>query len=224
MFERFTDRARRVMALANQEAQRYNHEHIGTEHILLGLLKEGNNPAATVLKNHRINLKRLRSEFEKVAKARPDLVAMGKLPQTPKAKKVIEYTFEETRSLGHYWIGCGHIFLGLLHETEGLHNRVFKKLNLNVDNIREELLTELLKSDWSKDAFESNRFSVERKELHEQFRHYVNCAPLTLLIDPGDATARELGELFFELSLLYRMAGGSGINFTIIDAKEPAIA
>src|SRR6058998_3473172 len=92
MYERFTDRARKVMQLANQEAQRFNHEYIGTEHILLGLVKEGSGVAANVLKNLDIDLRRSRREVEKIVQAGPDMVTMGKLPQTPRAKKVIEYS------------------------------------------------------------------------------------------------------------------------------------
>ena len=91
MYERFTDRARKVMQLANQEAQRFNHEYIGTEHILLGLVKEGSGVAANVLKNLDIDLRKIRLEVEKIVQSGPDMVTMGKLPQTPRAKKVIEY-------------------------------------------------------------------------------------------------------------------------------------
>src|SRR5688572_11227841 len=87
MFERFTDRARKVMALANQEAQRFNHEYIGTEHILLGLVKEGSGVGANVLKNLDVDLRKVRLEVEKLVKSGPDMVTMGKLPQTPRAKK-----------------------------------------------------------------------------------------------------------------------------------------
>src|SRR3954464_11780339 len=91
MYERFTDRARKVMQLANQEAQRFNHEYIGTEHVLLGLVKEGSGVAANVLKNLEIDLRKIRLEVEKIVQSGPDMVTMGKLPQTPRAKKVIEY-------------------------------------------------------------------------------------------------------------------------------------
>ena len=99
MYERFTDRARKVMQLANQEAQRFNHEYIGTEHILLGLVKEGTGVAANVLKNLDIDLRKIRLEVEKIVQAGPDMVTMGKLPRTPRAKKVIEYSIEEARNL-----------------------------------------------------------------------------------------------------------------------------
>src|SRR5437764_11669313 len=99
MYERFTDRARKVMQLANQEAQRLNHEYIGTEDILLGLIKEGSGVAASVLNHLEINLGRIRKEVEKIVQASPAPVLMGKLPQTPRAKKVIEYAIEESRQL-----------------------------------------------------------------------------------------------------------------------------
>src|ERR1044071_1915672 len=89
MYERFTDRGRKVMQLANQEAQRFNHEYIGTEHILLGLVKEGSGVAANVLKNLDIDLRKIRLEVEKIVMSGPDMVKMGRLPQTPRAKKVI---------------------------------------------------------------------------------------------------------------------------------------
>src|SRR4030042_7216391 len=119
MFERFTDRARKVMALANQEAQRFNHEYIGTEHILLGLVKEGSGVGATVLKNLDVDIKKLRLEVEKQVKTGPDMVTMGKLPQTPRAKKVIEYAIEEARSLNHNYVGAENLLLGPLCEHEG---------------------------------------------------------------------------------------------------------
>src|SRR3972149_1444344 len=119
MYERFTDRARKVMQLANQEAQRFNHEYIGTEHILLGLIKEGSGVAANVLKNLDVDLRKIRLEVEKLVQSGPDMVTMGKLPQTPRAKKVIEYSMEEARNLNHNYVGTEHILLGLLREQEG---------------------------------------------------------------------------------------------------------
>ena len=113
MYERFTDRARKVMQLANQEAQRFNHEYIGTEHILLGLIKEGSGVAANVLKNLDVDLRKIRLEVEKLVQSGPDMVTMGKLPQTPRAKKVIEYSMEEARNLNHNYVGTEHILLGL---------------------------------------------------------------------------------------------------------------
>ena len=108
MFERFTDRARKVMSLAQQEAQRFNHEYIGTEHVLLGLVKEGSGVGANVLKRLSIDLRKVRIEVEKLVKAGPEMVTLGKLPLTPRAKKVIEYAIDEARSLNHNYVGTEH--------------------------------------------------------------------------------------------------------------------
>ncbi len=140
MFERFTDRARKVMALANQEAQRFNHEFIGTEHILLGLVKEGSGVGATVLKNLDVDIKKLRLEVEKLVKSGPDMVTMGKLPQTPRAKKVIEYAIDEARNLNHNYVGTEHILLGLLRESEGIAAQVLMNLGLKLEDVRQEVL------------------------------------------------------------------------------------
>jgi len=140
MFERFTDRARKVMALANQEAQRFNHEYIGTEHILLGLVKEGSGVGANVLKNLDVDIKKLRLEIEKFVKSGPDMVTMGKLPQTPRAKKVIEFAIEEARALNHNYVGTEHILLGLLRETEGIAAQVLMSLGLKLEDVRQEVL------------------------------------------------------------------------------------
>ena len=140
MYERFTDRARKVMQLANQEAQRFNHEYIGTEHILLGLVKEGSGVAANVLKNLEVDLRKIRLEVEKIVQSGPDMVTMGKLPQTPRAKKVIEYAMEEARNLNHNYVGTEHLLLGLIREQEGVAAQVLMNLGLKLEDVREEVL------------------------------------------------------------------------------------
>src|SRR6202051_418197 len=101
MYERFTDRARKVMQLANQEAQRFNHQYVGTEHILLGLVKEGSGVAANILKYLDIDLPKVRCEVEKFIQSGPDEVVVGRLPQTPRAKQVIANSLEEASDLCH---------------------------------------------------------------------------------------------------------------------------
>lgn len=148
MFERFTDRARKVMALANQEAQRLNHKDIGSGHILLGLAKEGSGVATTVLKLLGVDLLKLRSELQKKIKPGPDVViTRGKLPQTPAAKKVIEYTIKEARRLGHNYVGTEHILLGLLRRQKTLDGkyrrttaqRILWSLGIRLKKAREEV-------------------------------------------------------------------------------------
>ena len=142
MFERFTDRARKVMQLANQEAQRFNHEYIGTEHVLLGLVKEGSGVAANVLKNLDIDLRKIRLEVERIVQHGPggDNATLGRLPHTPRAKKVIEYSMEEARGLNHNYVGTEHILLGLLREEEGVAARVLMNLGLKLEDVRAEVL------------------------------------------------------------------------------------
>ncbi len=142
MFERFTDRARKVMAIANQEVQRFNHEYIGTEHILLGLIKEGSGTGAAVLKNLGVDIEKMQLEMEQLfkLKGRPDKVTMDKQSPTPLAKKVIEYAIEEARSLNHKYIGTEHILLGLLRESEGIAAQVLVNLGLSIERVRMEIL------------------------------------------------------------------------------------
>ncbi len=140
MFDRFTDRAKKVMNLARQEAQRFNHEYLGTEHVLLGLVQEGSGVAANVLKNMGIDLNKIRVEVEKIVKTGPSMVSMGQLPFTPRAKKVLELSMEEAGNLGHNYIGTEHLLLGLIKENEGIAAQVLMNLNIKLEDVREEVL------------------------------------------------------------------------------------
>ena len=140
MFDRFTDRAKKVMNLARQEAQRFNHEYLGTEHILLGLVQEGSGVAANVLKNMGIDLTKIRMEVEKIVKTGPSMVTMGQLPFTPRAKKVLELSMEEAGSLGHNYIGTEHLLLGLIKENEGIAAQVLLNLGVKLQDVRDEVL------------------------------------------------------------------------------------
>lgn len=140
MFERFTDRARKVMALANQETKRFNHEYIGTEHILLGLVKEVTGVCTAVLKNLDVDAGMLRTQVERLAKSGPEVVTSGRLPPTPRAKKVIEYAIEEARALNHKYVGTEHILLGLIREEEGTAAQVLMDAGLKLDDVRQEVL------------------------------------------------------------------------------------
>jgi ATP-dependent Clp protease ATP-binding subunit ClpC len=140
MYERFTDRSRRAMQLANQEAQRLNHEYIGTEHILLGLAKEGNGVAASVLKNLDADFGRIRMEIEKIVVASPEMITIGKLRQTPQAKKAIEFAIEEAMLLHHNYVGTEHLLLGLLREGEGLAAVVLNDIGLTLQGVRDEVM------------------------------------------------------------------------------------
>ena len=140
MFDRFTDRAKKVMSFARQEAMKFNHEYIGTEHILLGLVQEGSGVAANVLKNMNIDLEKIRHEVEKIVKTGPSMVTMGQLPFTPRAKKVLELSMEEASQLSHNYIGTEHLLLGLIRENEGIAAQVMMNLGVKLDEVREEVL------------------------------------------------------------------------------------
>lgn len=147
MFDRFTDRAKKVMSFARQEAQKFNHEYIGTEHILLGLVQEGSGVAANVLKNMDVDLEKIRHEVEKIVKTGPSMVTMGQLPFTPRAKKVLELSMEEASALSHNYIGTEHLLLGLIKENEGIAAQVLMNLNVKLEEVREEVLEFLGASD-----------------------------------------------------------------------------
>ncbi len=140
MFDKFTDRARKVMALAREEAKKFNHEYIGTEHILLGLVKEGSGVAANVLQNLDIDLKKIRLEVEKIVQSGPDLVSVGQLPFTQRVKKVLEYAMEEAKAMGHNYVGTEHQLLGLLREHEGVAAQVLLNLGAKLEDVREEVV------------------------------------------------------------------------------------
>ena len=140
MLERLTERAKKVLALANQEAQRFNHEYVGTEHYLLGLVKEGTGVGANVLKNLGLDLHRVRLEVEKAVKPGPEMGQIGALPKTPRAKKVLEYALEEARNLNHNYIGTEHILLGLLRERDCVAAQVLMNMGLKLEEVRSEVL------------------------------------------------------------------------------------
>lgn len=139
MFEKFTDRSRKVMAFANQEAHRFSHECVGTEHILLGLVHEGSGVGANVIKQLGMDLRSMRIAVEKLVKSGPDRVEMGRLTQTPRAQKVVEFAIEEARNLKHNYIGTEHLLLGLCRETEGLCCQVLSSFGVAIETVREEV-------------------------------------------------------------------------------------
>jgi ATP-dependent Clp protease ATP-binding subunit ClpC len=145
MFNRFTERARKVILLAKEEAKRFNHDYIGTEHILLGLVREGEGVAAVVLQKMGLSLQQIRLEIEKIVKPGPSTVISGDIPFTPKAKKAIELSGEEARSLGHNYIGTEHLLLGLIREGEGVASQVLLNLGVDLERARQEVI-ELLGS------------------------------------------------------------------------------
>ena len=136
-FDKFTERARRVLTLAQEEAQRFNHNYIGTEHLLLGLVREGDGVAAKVLANLGVELSKVRSAVEFII-GRGDRAVLGEIGLTPRAKKVIELAVDEARRLNHHYIGTEHLLLGLVREGEGIAAGVLESLGVNLERVRAE--------------------------------------------------------------------------------------
>lgn len=143
MFNRFTERARKVIILAKEEARRFNHDYIGTEHILLGLIREGEGVAAAVLEKMGLDLETIRLEVEKVVQPGPSTQILGDIPFTPRAKKALELAAEEARALGHNYIGTEHILLGIIREGESVASQVLLNLGLDLDRVRAEVMAVL---------------------------------------------------------------------------------
>jgi ATP-dependent Clp protease ATP-binding subunit ClpC len=139
MFERFTDRARRVVVLAQEEARMLNHNYIGTEHILLGLIHEGEGVAAKALESLGISLEAVRQQVEEII-GQGQQAPSGHIPFTPRAKKVLELSLRESRQLGHDYIGTEHILLGLIREGEGVAAQVLVKLGGDLNRVRQQVI------------------------------------------------------------------------------------
>jgi ATP-dependent Clp protease ATP-binding subunit ClpC len=139
MFERFTDRARRAVVHAQEEARELNHNYIGTEHLLLGLIREGEGVAARALEALGISLKAARTEVEAII-GQGQQAPSGHIPFTPRAKKVLELSLRESKHLGHNYIGTEHILLGLVREGEGVAAQVLVKLGADLNRVRQQVI------------------------------------------------------------------------------------
>ncbi|NLO92343.1 MAG: ATP-dependent Clp protease ATP-binding subunit [Elusimicrobia bacterium] len=148
---RFTDRAQKVILIAQEEAKRLNHDYVGTEHMLLGLVALGEGVAAQVLTSLGIDFRRVRAEIEKIVGAGESMMLVGEIPFTPRAKKVLEYAVEEAQHMGHTYIGTEHILLGLIREEEGVAARVLENLGLKLEAVRESVLEFIGEAEQGKD-------------------------------------------------------------------------
>src|ERR1700751_4923788 len=143
MMNNFTPRAQQVLALARKEADRFNHNYVGTEHLLLGLIKLGQGVAVNVLQKMGLDLETVRMEVEKHVGSHPERKMVGNIPYTPRVKKVLALAGKEAKALNHSYVGTEHILLGLLREGEGVAARVLKSLELDIERTRNEILKEL---------------------------------------------------------------------------------
>ena len=139
----FTPRAQQVLALARQEADRFIHNFVGTEHVLLGLIKLGQGSGVNVLRKMGLDLEAVRSEVEKQVGSGPDQKMIGLIPYTPRVKRILALAAKEAKALNHNYVGTEHLLLGLLREGDGVAARVLKNLRVETDQVRQEILKEL---------------------------------------------------------------------------------
>jgi ATP-dependent Clp protease ATP-binding subunit ClpA len=163
VFERFTDRARRVVVLAQDEARMLNHNYIGTEHILLGLIHEGEGIACQALESLGISLSAVRAQVEEII-GHGQAAPTGHVPFTPRAKKVLELSLREALQLGHGYIGTEHILLGLVREGEGVAAQVLQKLGADLDRVRTRV-TQLLQGYAEGEVAPGEALQTDPKEL-----------------------------------------------------------
>ena len=154
-FEKFSERARRVLSLAQEEATQFNHNFIGTEHILLGLIRESEGVAAKVLQNLKADTQKIRSAVEFII-GKGDKPTSGEIGLTPRAKKVIELAVDEARKQGHHYIGTEHLLIGLMREGDGIGSNVLESLDLTLDVIRDETQNVITRSTKSGNKAQAN--------------------------------------------------------------------
>src|SRR5881398_3485711 len=199
MFERFTDRARRVVVLAQEEARMLNHNYIGTEHILLGLIHEGEGVAAKALESLNISLEAVRQQVEEII-GQGQAAPTGHIPFTPRAKKVLELSLREALQLGHNYIGTEHILLGLIREGEGVAAQVLQKLGADLNRVRQQVIQLLSGYAGEKGETAPGEQSPQGSMVLDQFgRNLTQLArdtkldPLDLLVAPHEEQPRAGG-------------------------------
>ena len=197
-FDKFTERARRVLTLAQEEALRFNHNYIGTEHLLLGLVREGEGVAAKVLSNMGVELNKVRSAVEFII-GRGDRAVMGDIGLTPRAKKVIELAVDEARRLGHHYIGTEHLLLGLVREGEGIAAGVLESLGVSLDKVRAEVTRILSQSMPQPSGTQTSRAST-RTPTVDQLGIDLTVAARANKLDPVIGRGREIERVIQILS------------------------
>ena len=185
-FDKFTDRARKVLTLAQDEAQRFNHNYIGTEHLLLGLVREGEGVAARVLENMDVQLPKVRTAVEFII-GRGDRPVVGEIGLTPRAKNVIELAVDEARRLNHHYIGTEHLLLGLVREGEGIAAGVLESLGVNLDKVRAQVIHVLSQSSSTAPAQER---STVQDTVPRPARHRSDRGGAAGKLDPSSAARR----------------------------------
>jgi ATP-dependent Clp protease ATP-binding subunit ClpC len=173
-FDRFTERARKVLSLAQEEAQRFKHNYIGTEHLLLGLIREEEGVGARVLNSLGADADKVRKAIEFII-GRGDRIVLGEVGLTPRSKKVIELAVDEARSLGHHYIGTEHLLLGLLREGEGIAAGVLESLGIKLDMARQKTL-EMLQAPRQDQGDLSAARSAQKPDSYDGFTSHARQA------------------------------------------------
>ena len=197
-FDKFTERARRVLTLAQEEAQRFNHNYIGTEHLLLGLVREGEGVAAKVLANLGVELNKVRSAVEFII-GRGDRAVLGEIGLTPRAKKVIELAVDEARRLNHHYIGTEHLLLGLVREGEGIAAGVLESLGVNLERVRAET-TRILAQNQPQGAQHQGGRAATRTPTVDQLGMDLTSAARAGKLDPVIGRQKEIERVIQILS------------------------
>ena len=193
MFKRFTERARRVIILAREEAELYRHEYLGTEHILQGVIKDGGGIAVAIVQKSGVDLTQLKKELEKNLPRSSNSLIIGDIPFTSRAKKVLEFAVEEARALSHNYIGTEHLLLGLLKEKEGVACRVLNSFGMFFDDVREKIV------EMFKEPTESNR-EVGKTPTLDEFSRDLTQMAIDGKLDPVIGRAKEIERVIQILS------------------------
>ncbi|MBC8283161.1 MAG: ATP-dependent Clp protease ATP-binding subunit [Nitrospinae bacterium] len=193
MFKRFTERARRVIILAREEAELYRHEYLGTEHILQGVIKDGGGIAVAIVQKSGVDLGQLKKELEKSLPRSSNSLIIGDIPFTSRAKKVLEFAVEEARSLNHNYIGTEHLLLGLLKEKEGVACRVLNSFGMFFDDVREKIV------EMFKEPTEANR-EVGKTPTLDEFSRDLTKMAMDGKLDPIIGRAKEIERVIQILS------------------------
>ncbi len=194
MNDKFTERVRKVIYLARDEANRLQHDYIGTEHLLLGILRLGEGIAAEVLQRLEVDLEQIQQTIENMVKPTGGTLTVGEIPLTPRAKRVLELSVEEARFLGHNYVGTEHLLLGLIREGEGVAARVLLELGVDRKRVREEIMKSLARSGGAAGAKKSARGKTETATL-DQFGRDLTQHARDLKLDPIIGRDREIGRV-----------------------------
>src|SRR5256886_4595503 len=218
MFERFTDRARRVVVLAQEEARLLNHNYSGTEHILLGLISEGEGVAAKALESLGISLEAVRQQVEEII-GTGSSSPQGHIPFTPRAKKVLELSLREALQLGHNYIGTEHILLGLIREGEGVAAQVLQKLGADLGRVRQQVI-QLLSGYTGKGEGQPGEQAPQGSMVLDQFGRNLTQLARETKLDPVIGREKEIERVMQVLSRRTKnnpvLIGDPGVGKTAI--------